>query len=1032
MLIFKPHLRRSFLVILLLAISTMGFSQQLINISGTVSDRSDGSSLPGVSVKVKNSSIASVTDGNGRFAFKGLDAFATLIFSYVSFKTQEVHLNGKTTLSVKLEPDQKALDEIIVIGYGTTTRQDITTSVSKIDPKKIPTAANNSIPDLLFGRAAGVQVSQQSSQPGGNINISIRGKGTPLIVVDGVVFPKSGLEPDNGSIELQGVNRGSLAGLNPNDIESIEMLKDASAAIYGVDAANGVMLITTKKGKAGSMNITYDGNRSFVSNMDYLTPLNPKDYMTYFDQLAYDKFLSDKNMVPFGTVAPNLTGYARKFSDADIASAGAGTNWLDQVLRNGSIDNHNLAISGGAENITYYFSGNYFNQLGSMKASDLRRYTGRMNLSFQVNKVIKLNASVNANRNGYTNPQAGWQEGGSGTQGFNALQAALAYPSTVPVYDANGKYTLFGNTGNPLSLLNIRDKTEFQGMLSNFSADFDIIPNALSAKLMYGNNNEYSVRDFYVPTDVFYGQLYKSRAALSQARRQNQTMEATLSYKKSFNNIFKLDAVAGVGRYLDNTSGFNVETSDLQDAINTENLGTATGPKTIGSYVNQTQKRSFFFRGSFDLMNKYLLTLSYRYDGLDIFFPDHKYQHFPTASAAWKISNEKFFENLKFINLFKIRGSYGTTGSSPSSTVAYGVYGPDATAITFNNGSTVYIPYRINGFDNPNLRWPITKTMNLGLDFGLFNDRISGSAELFREDQTRLVQNAATAQLSIISTAPVNGGHQRRTGAEFSLNTINIQNKNFTWNTTLNFTNFKVRWIERFPFDPLPRGGVITDPIGTIYVYQTNGILQQGQTIPAWQPNGAKKPGSPLFVDRDNNQVLDDQDIVKYSSVPKAVIGFGNTFTYKKFDLSVFLYGQYGAYGYDYTTAWGDPLNLLTSRQSGTNRVKDAWSTSNPSGTLPGAAYNEASVTGLNAGIDTRLTKTDFLRCRNITLSYTFDNAFTQRFARNLRVFTDIQNAFIITGFKGVDPELQTISRQGGPAPYPMARTISLGVKANF
>jgi len=1032
MLNFKPNLRSSILLILLWASATLGFSQQASDVSGTVSDNSDGKAIPGVSVKVKGSVIATSTDNDGKFILKSVASNATLVFSYLSFKTLEFPLNGQSRISVKLEPDQKSLDDVIVIGYGTTTRQDITTSVSKVDPKKIPTAANNSIPELLFGRAAGVQVSQQSSQPGGNINISIRGKGNPLIVVDGVVFPGSGLEPDNGSIELQGVNRGSLAGLNPNDIESIELLKDASAAIYGVSASNGVMLITTKKGKAGRMTITYDGNRSFVNNLDYLSPLNPRDYMTYFDQLARDKYLSDRNMAPFGTVAQNLTGFSRKFTDAQIAAAGEGTDWLGQVLRNGSIDNHNFNISGGADKLTYYFSGNYFNQVGSMKGSDLRRYTGRMNMSFQLNKVIKLTASVNGNRNDYTNPQAGWQTGGSGTQGFNALQAALAYPSIIPVYDANGKYSIFANTGNPLSLLNIRDKTQFQGLLTNISADFDIIPNTLSGKLMYGNNNEFSVRDFYVPTDVFYGQLYKSRASLSQAKRQNQTMEATLSYRKSFKDILKLDAVAGVGRYLDDYSGFNVETSDLQDAINTENLGTATGPKTIGSNIGQSERRSFFFRGSFDLMNKYLLTLSYRRDGLDIFFPNYKFQDFPTASAAWKISNEKFFEDLKFINLFKIRGSYGTTGQSPTGLSAYGVYGPDATAITFNNGAVVYIPYRVNGFDNPNLRWPITKTMNFGLDFGFFNDRISGSAELFREDQTRLVQNAATAQLSIISTAPVNGGHQRRTGGEISLNTVNVRNDDFTWNTMLNFTTYRNRWVERFSFDPLPRGGVITDPIGTIYVYQTDGILQQGQSVPAWQPNGAKKPGSPLFVDIDNNQVLDDNDIVKYSSVPKAVIGFGNTFTYKNFDFSIFLYGQYGAYGYDYSTSWGDPLNLLTSQQSGTERIKDAWSTSNTAGTLPGAAYNSASVTGLNAGIDTRLAKTDFLRCRNITLSYTFNNAFTKRFSKSVRVFTDVQNAFIITNFKGVDPELQTVSTNGGPAPYPMARTISLGIKANF
>ena len=555
---FKMNSRLCLLLFIFIFFSTSAHSQTNETVSGVVTQSDDNGAIPGVIVKIKGTTTATSTDANGKYAIRASNG-TVLVFSGVGYLEKELTV-ASATLNVVMESKQNDLNEVIVIGYGTTTRQNITTSVAKIDPKKIPSSANSSVPQLLFGRAAGLQVTQASSQPGGNINISVRGKGAPLYVVDGVVFPGSGLEPSNGSaIELSGVNRGGLAGLNPNDIESIEVLKDASAAIYGVAAANGVILITTKKGKAGRMSISYDGSKSVAKNLPYLKPLNAKDYMSYFNQLNRDKYLADRNMTPFGTVSPNLTGYIQKFSDAQITDARDVTDWLGEVLRDGSVDNHNVSINGGTEKLTYFFSGQYFNQKGSMKGSDLTRYSGRVNLGFELTKWMKLNTNFNASRNSYGNPQAGWQNGGSGSQGFNALQAALAYPTYVPIYDASGKYSIFMNTGNPISLLDITDKSKFEGLTSNISLDFTIIPNTLTAKVLYGNNNENSYRNFYVPSDVYYGQLYKSRASLGETRRENQTMEATISYKKSVKNWLNIDAMMGVGRYLAPYSGFGIE-----------------------------------------------------------------------------------------------------------------------------------------------------------------------------------------------------------------------------------------------------------------------------------------------------------------------------------------------------------------------------------------------------------------------------------------------------------------------------------------
>ncbi len=1003
---------------------------QARTVKGKVTNET-GVGIPGVNIAVKGTTTGTSSDAEGDYSLEVPNAAATLTFSFIGYATQDLAVGDRSTLDVSMTTDQKNLSEVVVIGYGTTSRRNLSTAVSKVEPRNIPNSANLGIPDLLFGRAAGVNVTQQNSQPGGNINISIRGKGTPLIVVDGVIMPGSGLEPRNGTVEIQGVNRGALAGLNPNDIESIEFLKDAGASIYGVAAANGVMLVTTKKGKGGRMNVSYDASHSFVNNMDYIQPLNARDYMTYVNQLKVDKFLSDKNMIPFGTVTQNLSTYKPQFTDTQIQSAGEGTDWLGQILRKGSIDNHNLSISGASDKVQYYFSGGFFNQKGTTRSSDLTRYTGRMNLTFNLSKQFRITTGINANYNDYTNPQAGGQTGGSGAQGFNALQAALSYPASVPIYNSDGNYSIFGITGNPVSLLEIQDNTANRGLLANISAEYDIIPDALTAKVSYGNNSEYSVRNFFIPSTVFWFQLNRSRASIAEDRRQNQTMEGTLTYQKAFGDWFNLSAVAGVARYQDKYTGLSAEVADFPDAINIDDFSQATGPKTINSYNTRREFRSFFARANMDFFDRYVVSLILRRDGADRYFPDNKYQNFPGVSVAWKLGDEAFLKNVKQLSELKLRASYGSTGTRPGD-LAYGYYGTDATAIAFNNGSALYIPYVLQQFDNPNFRWPVTKTLNLGLDVGLFGDRVQASLDVFREDITRLNTNATNPQLSFIPTTPINAGAQRRTGWEVALNTTNVQNNNFSWRSNVNLTSYSNRWTERLPNSPVPRGGELEDPIGTFYIHNTEGILQVGQEVPAWQPKGATKPGSPLFVDENGDGVLDDSDISKYSAVPRLVIGFGNTLQYKNWDFSIFLYGQTGFYGNDFTKLWGSPLGLLSLTQGGSEQIKDVWSQANPSGTLPGAAFNPTTVTGLNAGVDLTLEKRDFLRARNITVGYTINTAKITRVVKSLRVFADVQNAFILTAFKGVDPELSVGSVKGGPAPYPVARTFTLGLRAGF
>ena len=1022
------------------------FSQQ-ISVKGKVTD-SEGASLPGVNILLKGTSTGTITDADGNYTINVVDENSILIFSYLGYLTEEITVGTQTVIDLTMVTDISELDEIVVIGYGTSLKKNVTTSIAKVDPDDVPKAANSNVNELLFGRASGVRVVQQSAQPGGQVDVSIRGRadflnngqGQPLYVVDGVVVPNTSLEPGINFSEINNVRRSSLAGLNPNDIESIEVLKDGSASIYGVEAANGVVIITTKKGKEGKMNVSYSGSRSYLQNMPYLEPLTAEETMVWYNRLEQDAYLAEMDMVPFGTNEP--FDVPQTFSDEEIASAGEGTDWLGEIFRPGSTDNHNLSISGGTEKTTYYFSGNYFNQKGTVQNSDMQKFSGMMNLSFKFNKYLKLNTSLSASRLNFNNTVAGWQTGGAGTNGFTALQAALAYPRYVPIIDPEtGEYSHFATTGNPVSQLDIRDKTSTNNILTNVSLDISFIPEVLTAKVLYGNNYENSNRDFFIPSTTNWFDDNRARGSLQYAKRQYQTFEGYISFDKELGKIVQTNIVAGYGEYIYDDNGYGIQAQDMLDAINTDNVAAGQATPGVNSYKNRNKKRSYFVRGTFDFVDRYIVTGSFRYDGYSQFFPESKYAAFPSVSLGWKISNEPFMEDVTAINLLKLRASIGKTGKTMPTGVAYAKYEPDADNVSFEDGALILVPYVLTQIDHPNLTWEKTINKDIGFDFALFNNRITGALDWFQDDVTDLLHYgndaAPTAQLSAIFSEPVNGGHQVRTGIEAALNWDAVRKSNFTYSLALNLTHYKAKWKERYPQD-FPSYQSNSDPIHGIYAFETNGILQLDQEVPVWQPDQAQIAGSPIFVDQDGNNTLDSADVVIFDQTPKLSIGFDNKFQFGNFDLSIFFYGQFGAYRRNYSLAWASPANFLPGNQNATVDIKDTWTTQNTGGTYPGAAYNEAlfstSVQGNVSGVgsDYDIMKADFVRCRNLTLGYSFNQPGVKKYFQQLRIYFDIQNLFIISKYKGADPEIMTPAVKGGAAPYPMVRTYTLGINANF
>lgn len=1013
-------------------------------VTGTVTSSEDGESLPGVSILEKGTSNGTITDVDGNYALEVPEG-ATLVFSSIGYLFREVPINDQAVIDISMEYDLTELGEVVVLGYGTTTRKDLTTSISKVDPAQVSKAANANVNDLLVGRAPGLRVTQQSAQPGGNLNLTIRGRGEdPLIVVDGVIVPYDGLEPGVNFSEINNVSRGGLAGLNPNDIESIEVLKDGAASMYGIGAAGGVILISTKKGKMGErINVSYNASHSIQRNYDYIDPLGPVEYMQHFNRYTQDLYLADSSMAPFGS--RTQVGVPMPFTqdDMDAAAAAGGTDWLGNVLKNGSIDNHSVSISGGSEKASYYFSGNYFNQIGTVENSEMTKFNGRADLSFQLTNFLKLNTNIIANRNNFVNTVAGWQTGGAGANGFTALQSALSYPTYLPVRDpSTGELTRFQLRGNPLGLLDIDDQTEYNSLYANFSLDFAIIPDKLSAKVLYGNNYENSLRDFFIPSTTNWFDANQARASLAWEKRQRQTMEAYATFTDDVTDFLNVSIVGGAGHYINDDFGFGLQATDMLDAINTTRVQAGQGAPIVNSELNKNKRTSFFTRGTFSILDRYILSGSYRYDGYSLFFPGNKYAAFPSASLGWKISNEPFLANLDVFDLLKLRASIGTLGNAQYQSFA--AFTPDGDHVSFEGGNANYVPYLLSRLANPDLNWQKTVNKTVGLDFAFFNNRISGSVDYFTEDVTRMLVWVNTPALSLVNEQIVNGRHQVRTGIEVGLNAEVIRTTDFTWSATANLYNNTHRWEERHEEDDIPTHMDIKDPVHVIYAFETDGILQLGEEAPAWQPELATRPGSPIYVDQNGDGMLDSADVKQYNMLPKLSLGFGSNFRYKNFDLSVFFYGQFGAYRSNFSLGWTDPRVMLNSETAGTQDMGLIWSSENPDGTLPGITYNESALGPIGnvvgVGTDVRITKADFVRARNITLGYTFNSPGVKKVVRDLRVYVDFQNPFIITKYKGADPEVQDANDNNGapapvkvaPAPYPMVRTYSIGVNASF
>ena len=1024
---------------LLLFSMTTAFAQQKSVVTGIVVDE-ESNPIIGATVAISGQKSGTVTDINGKFSIS-VDPNKTLEFTFIGFVTTKVAVKNQKTINVVLREDNQVLNEVIVTGYGAVSKKNLTTSIVKVKADDVPKAATSNMSQMLMGRAAGLQATVSSAQPGGAVNLSIRGASAPIYIVDGVMMPTTSLEGSSGgstTVVPSSINRSGLAGLNPDDIESIEVLKDASASIYGIGAANGVILITTKKGKEGKLKVTYDGSMSSVRNAKYLEVLDAKEYMQNVNLFGKEQYMYNKGMGVYGNKTYD-NGYSPAFSDNAIAAAQT-TNWRDMVLKNGSISNHNITLQGGTKALSYYVSGNYYRQVGSVANTDMERFTLRSNVISELTSFLKLTSSINVNRNNNNNGTVGGSSNGRGSQAAGALAAALNYPTNLPLYDSNGAYSIFLNVPNPIGMMDITDRSQSNGTNLNFTVDVDIIKNKLAAKLLYGYNNETADRGIYIPSDVYYDQMYKSRGNLSKNARQNTTMEATLSYNQEFGKDVKFDAVVGMGRYYNKSNGMNVAYTDINDVLGNDNIGAATGTVTPGSFRTADEKRSQFARASFDLFDRYVIAGTLRRDGTDKFFADRKYAFFPSVSLAWKIFNESFMKDIEWVNLLKLRASYGVTGNDNLGSSLYGSYAALGSHVMFNQNATTYIPFYLVSKDYPDVTWEKTIMKNVAIDFSIFNDRISGSFDYFQNDITNMLGTANSNGLSMFSTYPINGGHIRRYGWDATINTKNITTHDFSWSSAITLSHYNSVWKERFPnYDYAEYQVTKNEPVNALYFYRTNGIINADKSnMPASQPASCQVAGYPIIKDLDNDGAITVKDVDMVNVVPALYWGLGNTFTYKNWDLDVFIYSQLGLKKYNYSYAWTDGTQLANQTSNQSTLINKVWnSQSNTAGTIPGIAYNLSSVSlPGSAGTDIGYEDASFVRVRNITLGYNFTNknlGSLNKYINSARIYVDLQNPFTFTSFTGFDPEVVTGgSYKSGKAEYPQTRTFSIGVKVSF
>lgn len=1001
-------------------------------VRGTVSD-SNGDPLPGVTVVEAATTNGVITDVNGNFVIT-VNADAALEVSCLGFETATVRTGGNAPLSIKLRDDISSLEGAVLIGYGTSKKKELTGAIASVKASELNTVSSASVNQMLQGKVSGMSSVQSSAQPGAGASVVIRGAASPngsnapLYVIDGVPMQTfSTADPGistTGYELMSGVDRDPLNTINPNDIESIEVLKDASAAIYGASAANGVILITTKSGRAGKPKVEFRSVWTAMAPKPYPQVLNARQFREQANLWTKEYYLYEKKMGVYGDNPVDLSGYFPVFNDVNGYTAE--TNWMKEVSQRAHVIDQNLTVNGGNDYTKYFFSYNFYDNKGLLKQSGLQRHNIRLNLDQKFSE--RVDAGIRFN---YSNVTANSTSVGDHGNGDNMVMRALDFAPDIPVRDENGNYSKSYNQlhNNPVSYTDIEDKTVTDRIFIAPTLDIKIA-DGLVLKAVGGYDQQITTRSFYLPVSMGNATVPEGMASLSAAKVMNLSGETFFNYDKTFGGIHHLTAVLGVGYYKTSTESFGLTADDFfTDAFGYNNVGIASGKdkEAVRSSKAERTKLSQFVRVNYALLDKYIFSATVRRDGSSYFAPNHKWGVFPSASFAWRVNQEDFMKGLNGISDLKLRLSYGATGNEnvlSGNSLAFYKSGYD-----FLIGSSMRTGLMLTQVENPNLKWETDYMFNVGLDYGFFNQRISGSVEYFHRGVKDLIDFQKLPSNNAVSRVAANIGETKSEGFEFSLKSDNIKSYDFRWETTLNVTYTKASWVKRNPEVALAEYIGEQDPLDQIYGWETAGIITDLSEKPSWMPDA--NIGNVIYVDQNGDGVLDIKDVVKLGNrTPRWMIGLGNTFSYKGFDLNFYFYCATG-----YKKGMGQLPSADRIGNHGTapgntyaSIMTDVWNSQTGTGWMPGVASNPYSGKNPSGSNDFYLMSGAYVKLKNITLGYSLpDKLFSAgKFIQGARFFLDAQNVWTITNYKGFDPELATGN------PYPQAVSVSLGFNLNF
>ncbi len=972
-------------------------------ITGKVSD-SNNEGIPGVNIQIKGTSQGTITDFNGDYSLE-VPVGSTLVFSSVGYVTEEVTVNDQSVINLTLFEDIKQLQELVIVGYGTQKKKDVTGSIASVDAEDIGSLPVPSVSDAMQGRAPGVQV-MSSGTPGDDATFRIRGTGTinnsnPLLVINGVPV-------------TSGLNQ-----INPNDIESVQVLKDASAtAIYGSRGANGVIIVQTKSGKS-------DANQF---NIDYFTGIQQATNVP--QMLNAQKFAAMHNDMMENAGLPENPDFS------DPASLGTGTDWLNELLRTAPMQSLSASFSGGNENSTYYVSGNLFNQEGIVIETGYKRYSLQFNSDHQLKEWLRFGNNLTLNHDIKT--------GGN----YNIRNTMAALP-TQSVFDEDGTYA--GPTGQPIysgDIINpigqarlIDNKTLGYNVIGSLFGEVEILEN-LKFKTTAGiQANFWDVRTWapaydWEPTPEPESYLYRG-----YNKSITWLWDNTLTYDKFIGDNHHITALVGTSAQSNDYDFMNGSIKEFA-SDRTQQLDNGSSQATLRGNASEWALMSYFGRLNYEFNDKYLATATVRLDGSSRFGSGNKYGVFPSGALAWRISNEDFF-NVPYVNDLKIRAGYGLTGNQEIGNYAFASI---LNTVVYNfNGSLVpaVVP---SVMPNPNVQWETQKQANIGIDATLFNERLIVNVDAYlknTEDMLVPQDVPVSTGYSDIVVPYINAGKIRNRGVELNISSVNIEGA-LEWTTDFNISFNQNKVISLNDTVPMSVGGIglnynlariqAGQPINSFFGFVTNGIFQSQEEVNrhATQIDGADpfnrtSAGDIRFADLNDDGVIDDTDRRYIGNPnPDVIFAVNNNLAYKGFDLGIFLQGISGNEIFNANRIWNEAMAVA---QNQTIETLGRWQGSGTSNTMPRAVFNDPNKN--TRASDRYIEDGSYLRVKNITLGYTLPATLTNKISvSRARIYASAQNLFTFTEYQGFDPEVGFNGIDNSN--YPLNRTISVGVNLGF